>query len=331
MSLKATLHISVLLAGFVFVPAVGSQDLNVYFKTTPRIELLRPFADPADLALLVTDADGRPMENATVSVRLDAPAPGRFFSTDMPIVEGTRLNEMTLKLRQGRVSWKYLFPIRGEYKLVVDVRAADGRQAVKTFVFKIRESGSKWLALTAFSLALFILGISAGRIFTKTSAQAALIALALTIGVPAWGATDSLQVAHAVGTLEIEPAIVGQLSRIAWRLENDGRHDSRMVLLTLTVTHLEKSKIVFAVEKLPVPGEFATRFQFPDGAEYRVTAAANIAGMAPIRNEQVISVTGIEPPARAAAPALLYFIALIAAGLGVGRWSKIRGVTVQSR
>src|SRR4026209_398535 len=77
LSLKATLYISVLLAGFVFVPAVGSQDLNVYFKTTPRIEMLGPFADPADLARLITDADGRPVDNATVNVRLDAPAPGR--------------------------------------------------------------------------------------------------------------------------------------------------------------------------------------------------------------------------------------------------------------
>jgi hypothetical protein len=327
LSLKATLYISVLLAGFVFVPAVGSQDLNVYFKTTPRLELLRPFADPADLALLITDADGRPVDNATVNVRLDAPAPGGFFSTDMPIVEGTRLNEMTLKLRQGRISWKYLFPIRGEYKLVVDVRTADGRKAAKTFVFKIRENESKWLALGAFSVALFIVGFGAGRVFTKTRAQAALVVLALSIGVSARGAMAPSPQGSSVGKLEVEPARVGKLSRIAWRLESNGRIDLRTVLLTITVTHLEKGKIVFAVEKLPITGEFATKFQFPDGAEYRVTAAANVAGLAPIRNDQVISVTGIEPPARAAAPALLYFIALITVGLGVGRWSKIRAVS----
>ncbi len=324
MSLKATLYIFVLLAGFVFVPAVGSQDLNVYFKTTPRIELLRPFADPADLAFLVTDADGRPMENATIRVRLDAPAPGRFFATDMPIVEGTRLNEMTLKPRQGRISWKYLFPIRGEYKLVVDVRAADGRQAARTFVFKIRENESKWLALGAFSVALFVLGFGAGRVFTRTRAQAALVVVALSIGISARGMTVPSPQANSVGKLEVEPATVGKLSRIAWRLENAGQPDPRTVLLTLTVTHLEKGKIVFAVEKLPIAGEFVTQFQFPDGAEYRVTAATNVAGLGPIRNEQVISVTGIEPPARAAAPALCYFIGLVAAGLGVGRWSKIR-------
>ena len=57
----------------------------------------------------------------------------------------------------------------------------------------------------------------------------------------------------------------------------------------------------------------------------------NVAGLEPVRNEQVISVTGIEPPARAATPALLYFIALIAAGLGAGRWSKIRAAPLERR
>ena len=210
----------------------------------------------------MTGADGRPVENATVNVRLDAPAAGRVFSTDMPIVEGTRLNEMTLKPRQGRVSWKYLFPIRGEYKLAVDVVAADGRSADKTFVFKIRENKSKWVALGAFSLGLFILGFGAGRIFTRTSAQTALIVLALSIGISARGMTAPSQEANSVGKLEVEPATVGKLSRIAWRLENAGQPDPRTVLLTLTVTHLEKGKIVLAVEKLPITGEFRPSFNF---------------------------------------------------------------------
>ncbi|MGH7875502.1 MAG: hypothetical protein ACREQO_25185 [Candidatus Binatia bacterium] len=324
MPLKAPLYIFVLLGSFVFAPALWGQELNVYFKTSPRIELLRPFADPAEMSLLVTGDGGRPLENATVNIRLEAPEPGRFFSTDMPIVEGTALHEMTLKLRQGRVNWKYLFPIRGEYKLLVDVLTADGRKAAKTFVFEIREKETKWLTLAAFSGALFVFGFGAGRIFTRTTARAALVMLAVWFGGSARAATAPSPAARLAGKLAVEPATVGKLSRIAWRLENDGQLDQRLVVLTLTVTHLEKSKIVFAVEKLPIPGEFVTKFQFPDGAEYRVTALTNVAGLEPVRNEQVISVTGIEPPARAATPALLYFIALIAAGLGAGRWSKIR-------
>ena len=95
-------------------------------------------------------------------------------------------------------------------------------------------------------------------------------------------------------------------------------------LLTLTITHLEKQKIVFAVERIPVGNEFSMKFQFPDGAEYRVVALAKVPGKSPIRNEQVIAVTGIEPPAKATVPALAYFVGLIALGLGAGRWSKRR-------
>jgi hypothetical protein len=79
LSLRAPLYIFLLLAEFLFAPALWGQELNVYFKTSPRLELLRPFADPADLALLVTGSNGRPVENATVNVRLDAPAPGRVL------------------------------------------------------------------------------------------------------------------------------------------------------------------------------------------------------------------------------------------------------------
>ena len=250
--LKAPLYIFVL-SGVLFSPLrSGAKKLNVYFKTSPRIELLRPFADPADMSLLVTGDDGRPLENGTANIRLQAPAPGRFFSTDMPIVEGTALHEMTVKLRQGRVNWKYLFPIRGEYKLVVDALAADGRKAAKTFVFEIREKETKWLTLAAFSGALFVFGFGAGRIFTRTTARAALVMLAVWLGGSARAATAPSPAARLTGKLAVEPATVGKLSRIAWRLENDGQLDQRLVVLTLTVTHLEKSKIVFAVKKLPI-------------------------------------------------------------------------------
>jgi len=36
-------------------------------------------------------------------------------------VEGSRLLEMDLPLRQGRAEWKYLFPIRGQYRLTVEL------------------------------------------------------------------------------------------------------------------------------------------------------------------------------------------------------------------
>jgi hypothetical protein len=85
---------------------------------------------------------------------------------------------------------------------------------------------------------------------------------------------------------------------------------------------LEKGKTVFEVEKIPVPAEFAMTFQFTDGAEYRLIAVGEQPGSMPIRTEKTISATALEPPTKAMIPAFGYFIALIAAGLIVGRWSK---------
>ena len=64
------------------------------------------------------------------------------------------------------------------------------------------------------------------------------------------------------------------------------------------------------------------KFHFSDGAGYRVAAIANIPGWGFARTEQNLSVTGVEPPTRAMIPALLFFLAVIAFGLGAGGCSK---------
>jgi hypothetical protein len=313
------------IALLLFGSPLSAEDLNIYFKTTPRVELLRPFADPVGMSLLVTGADGKPIHQGYVDIRLDAPNPGRFFSTDFPFVEGTQLSEMRIGLRQGRVNWKHLLPIRGEYRLAVDVVSIDGKKASKVFEFKVRENERKWVALGGFSIALFLFGFAAGRIFThaRTAAVACVVGAYLFGSTPVFSAeeiTKPLQTA----TLEIEPAKVGTPTSVKWRLDSESLGEKPGAFLTMTISHLEKNKIVFGVEKIVVAGEYAMKFQFPDGAEYRVSAAANIPGRPTIRSEQVVSVVGIEPPLAAMVLALSYFLALMALGLGAGRWSKLK-------
>ena len=325
MSLRVFVPLFIFLSAPFFGSELRAEELNVYFKTTPRSQLLRPFVDPTDLSLLVTAADGRPIKQGTVAIRLDAPRPGRFFSTDIPMVEGTLLNRMELPLREGRANWKQLFPIRGEYRLSVDVFSANGMKASKAFAVTVRENEKKWLALGAFSSVLFILGFLAGRVFTGTGVRAVpmvLTAVLLSAGISGVQQTEN----PLKGVLEIEPAIVGRPSAVRWKLAGDGGEDTRAVTLTLTITHLEKQKVVFAVDRIAVPGEWSMKFNFPDGAEYRVVAAGYVSGQAPVRNEQVVTVTGVEPPASAMVPVLTLFTVLIAAGLGAGRWSKRRAL-----
>lgn len=315
----------------VFVAAVFNSsglraaDLNIFFKATPRIELIRPFADPVGMSLLVTGADGKPIPQGYVDIRLDAPEAGRFFSTDFPFAEGTRLNEMRLDLRQGKANWGFLLPIRGTYRLAVDAVSADGRKASQVFEFKVRENERKWLALGGFSIALFLLGFVGGRIFTRSRiAATVLIVGAFLCGIgDSYSAQPTAEPSRAV-TLEVESARVGTPTGVQWRLPSPPGGEKTPASLTLTITHLEKNKVVFSVEKLPVSSEFSMKFQFPDGAQYKVLAVANIPGAPPTRSEQLVSVAASEPPARAMLPALSYFLGLILLGLGAGRWSKLR-------
>jgi hypothetical protein len=124
------------------------------------------------------------------------------------------------------------------------------------------------------------------------------------------------------GWLEVDPAIVGKPAQIRWRLAGEVKTTGQLVLLNLAIAHLEKGKTVFAVERLPIEREFAMNFQFTDGADYRVTAFASVGNGRMLRTERNIFVTGVEPPVRAIIPAIGFFLAVIALGLAVGRWSR---------
>jgi len=326
------LSLKVLCAALLFFglpggSARGADEFKIYLKTSPPLDLLRPFADPVTIALLVTHADGRPVETAHVSIVLDAPNPTAFLSTDFPLVEGSRLLQMSLPLRQGRAQWKYLFPIRGEYRLAVDLVTADGRNQSKRFVIPVAENRLKWIWLGLLCAGLFFLGLAAGRIFTTVSATLALLCFLCDLGwvanVIGHDSDSSVAKTERSSTmLEIATATVGKPTRLRWRAP-DGV--ATLTRLSLAITHLEKHKLVFALEKVAVGNAYQVEFQFPDGAEYRVEAVAEGPGRIIDRSEQLVMVTGIEPPLAAQVPALLLFLAVIAFGLAAGRLSKTRG------
>jgi hypothetical protein len=309
-------------------PTLWAEEIDVQLKISPPLSELRPFQKPATFSLAVFTADNGPVEQGWVTIQLDAPKPGRVFSTDFPIVEGSRLLEMRLPITQGRVEWRYLFPIRGEYRMTVEGMSSDGKKFEKLFRFKVRENEKKWIVLGALTAGLFCFGLVAGRVFTPPKRREIRDVTAYVFVIV--GSFASWNVAAAakdggspyVLRLEVEPAIVGKTSRIHWSLNRDGSTKNVLATLSLTITHLEKGETVFSVDRLPVAGEFVMNFQFADGAEHRVTAIATIAGGQMLRTEQSISVNGVEPPMRAMIPVIGFFLAVIGLGLAVGRWSR---------
>ena len=327
--LKYFLALGFFISCVFFGAPVSAEDIHIYFKTSPLAERLRPFSEPVTLSLLATAADGKPLTSGWFNVRLQAPRPV-FFSTDFPLAEGSALTEMRLPLKAGKAEWKYNFPIRGEYRLFVDVLAPDGTQFSKTFELEIREHRSKWLALGVFTLGLFAVGFIAGRIFTHTPSDGVgalrimFFALVSLTSPAATALAQGVRSDRPVTRLEIDPPTVGKLARVRWALDVNGRNSNQSAVLSLAITHVEKRMTVFAVDRIPVEGEYSINFHFVDGAEHRVTANAEMPGGRPARMEQVVSVSGVEPPMSAMLPALGLFLAAIAAGLGMGRWSRCR-------
>ena len=211
--------------------------------------------------------------------------------------------------------------------MAVVVRTADGGKASKDFKFYVRENQKKWFALTGFSIGLFLLGLMAGRVFTAVPKSAMVVLFAVALLVESSQAAEPPRIPETENAgLEIEAGTVGRPTAVRWFLTNAEMAAKPNALLTLTITHLEKEKIAFAVERIPVGNEFSMKFQFTDGAEYRVVALAEVPGKSPLRSEKVIGVTAIEPPAKASLPALVYFVGLIALGLCTGRWIKRRAL-----
>jgi hypothetical protein len=306
---------------------VSAQGTNIYLKTSPVPERLRPFSDPATLSLLVTGGDGKPVARGWLNLRLEAPRP-IFFSTDFPLAEGSILTEMRLPLRAGKAEWRYNFPIRGEYRLFVEVLAPYGTKSSKMFAIEVREHRSKWLTLAAFMLGLFGVGVIAGRIFTnKVRKGAGALPAIFYAGV--FFAVSSTALAQAeeakpIARLEIDPPSAGQLARIRWLLDGEHENAGRGALLSLAITHIEKKMTVFAVDRIPVDREFSMNFHFVDGAEHRVSARAELPEGKAMRSEQVVSVSAVEPAVSAMLPTMGLFLMVIALGLGVGRWSRCR-------
>ena len=296
-----------------------AQQILIGLDATPPFSALRPFSEPTLITLSFRSPDGATVSEGNASIALEAPPHGRIFSTDFPFVEGSRLLNVQLPIRSGTVRWEYLFPIRGEYRMTVNAVAGE-RRGSQSFAIRIREKEQKWLFLGVFTAALFAAGFFAGRIFTGSQRKLVLL-LALIGSLSLAGSLMADGKPSGEGEIQISPAPVGDLSRIRWVQSGSGVSSSRK--LSLKITHLETQKTVFAVTEIPVEDEFAFDLEFTDGDEYSVDALSQQDGNT-TRSERTVGIVAREPPIRASAPSLIFFVAVVAGGLWSGRWSRHR-------
>jgi hypothetical protein len=316
-----------LATGLWFAVDSGSaEEPTVSFEISPDGPQLLP-GMPATLTLSLKTASQGAAQR-WVTVRLEAP-PGVFFSTDFPIVEGSKLLEARLPIIDGKAKWLQVLPIRGEYRLRAHFVGIPGATDERIFTFYVHENRQKWLVLGSFTLGLFLIGTIAGRIFAAPGKEKPLqVGILLILCLASSGTLMDAVCAQEnsnqkyTAELDVSPPTVGRIARIQWSLRPAGFGGNPSAHLNINITHLEKNQVVFAVEKVPVTGEFSFEYQFTDGSNHRVSAVAIREDGETVRQDQLVSVSAVVPPWRAQLPALALFLSVIFLGLLAGRWSR---------
>lgn len=305
-------------------PSAQEKDGAISVRLSPDTALLRPLKDAARIIIDVEGVGEGRRAPVDLSIRLTAPQPGNLFSTDFPLIEGTRLIEMNLAQVPGTLSWSYVFPIRGRYRL--DVSAADpqGRRLERSFWLQVRESRAKTAFLAGFVAALFLLGFMAGRIFSAPAAVAAILVMALLHGTgsdPGLGA-DARQPAGVRGGLTVAPPRVGATSMIRWRGTAPGSEKPVPATVTVRVLQLEKGREIFTLDRVATDGTLDIAFQFTDASSHRVAVTAR-GGQHESEFARTVEVESATPPLGIRAWPVFVFSLVVLAGLVVGRISKM--------
>ncbi len=305
----------------------GNEDIRL--QTLPALDKARPFSGPVKILLTIVDNDENPIEAGRVRARLYAPLPSRLFSTDFPHVEGTLLLDMELPFSNGSVAWEYLFPIRGDYRLEVELADPSKENIKRVFNLSVKEHRYKLFYLGCLLVVLFLLGLIAGRLFTGQRANHGLnmkLSLFLSILPLAMGLTGDIQTKKETGSkpvtgLEVSPAVVGKISWVHWNLMDPRTGEPVASRLSLAITHLEKGKQIFSIKNVPTEGNFMLGFQFADASDHLLAVVAESEDSGPVQEKRVMTVTGLDPPRETFFPPMILFLAVLALGLATGRIS----------
>ncbi len=125
---------AVVISCYAVVGFSQSPQASVQLATEPPIAQISPleaeateylgsgkYESPVQVKLQARDATGAPLQNARLHLQILTPPPTPWFTTDFPIVEGTKLLDIKGDAPTGEFKMQQVFPIRGNYQLQVNV------------------------------------------------------------------------------------------------------------------------------------------------------------------------------------------------------------------
>lgn len=141
---------------------LAEEEIKVEVKNEQGVKA-RPDLDTAKVELTFTD-----IQNGSAHVFLSSPERKFFSPTDFPMVEGTKLIDSTLAVANGKAVFNYMFPIRGEYQMKVEVMDEKGNPVgTHNLAINIHENQDEVKNAIIFMVSLVLFGVVAGFALAK--------------------------------------------------------------------------------------------------------------------------------------------------------------------
>jgi hypothetical protein len=152
--------------------AGGAGSFRVSFDPPLAHDVAQANPDSPKSAVTVTvqavGPNRRPVRDAVIDLTMTAPKPSPLARSDVPRIEGRRLLHTRFGAPEGRYSFRYVFPIRGTYRLDLRAGPAPGSHARfaafgSSRTFRLQERSGELLKLILVGSGLCLFGaLSAG-------------------------------------------------------------------------------------------------------------------------------------------------------------------------
>lgn len=304
------------LMSLFLVAIVGlSQATNpsIQLTTTPPVGQFYPFEAeatspqfPTLLTFTARNSAGELLANSLFKVQIFTPPSTPFLSTDFPVVEGTKLLELSAIAPEGKVQFQQMLPIRGKYKLLVNVTPIVANQfspIEQTLTLDVPENPAKYRNYAILLVVLLAVGIGGGWIMAKQSlpqrgevapakvrlllSGAVLVAIAclVVVNVSAEVSNSHEHTHHSpvetavIDSSQLKVQISGDKYATVGKLANlqveaiDPKTNQPLTDVTfkLKTTQVENDWIAFAYQGIPDnTGKLKWQQQFFDGAPHKL-------------------------------------------------------------
>ena len=189
--ISAICLMSVVLLGWVGFSQ--SPQPSVQLTTNPPIDQVRPleaeatkamgsgsYKPPVQLSLQAVDAQGQALKDARIHLQIFTSPKNPWFTTDFPIVEGTKLLDIEANAPTGQLQVQQTLPIRGTYQLLVDVTPISPNAFApiqQTLTLAVPENEAKYRNFGILAVILLAAGLGGGWIIgSRQSVQPGEIA-----------------------------------------------------------------------------------------------------------------------------------------------------------